>query len=53
MPMRKQVVSMTDRQTRWLDAEVKRLDVPPAEIIRRVLDEHIDRIEADLREERK
>lgn len=53
MPMRKQVVSLTDRQTRWLDAEVKRLNVPPAEVIRRALDEHIDRIEADLKEERK
>lgn len=53
MPMRKQVVSLTDREARWLDIEVKRLDIPPAEIIRRVLDEHIDRIEADLREERK
>ncbi len=45
--MRKQVVSLTDRLTKWLDAEVKRLGVPPAEVIRRALDEHLDRLEIE------
>jgi len=40
MPMQKLVVSLTDPQSDWIDAESVRLDVSRAEVVRRVLDEY-------------
>lgn len=47
MPMRRQLVSLTDRLAKWLDTEVERLGIAPAEVIRRALDEHLDRLEIE------
>lgn len=38
-------LAMTSRQIEWLDAESRRLDIPAAELMRRALDEYIERSE--------
>jgi len=38
--MQKLVVSLTDPQSDWIDAESVRLDVSRAEVVRRVLDRY-------------
>lgn len=40
MAMQKLLVSLTDPQSAWIDAEAERLDVSRAEVVRRVLDEY-------------
>jgi len=53
MPMIRRVVHLTDRQAEWLDAEASRLKTSPGDVLRRTLDEYLDRVEAQLKEEQK
>lgn len=38
--MQKLMVSLTDPQYEWIDAEAERLGISRAEVVRRVLDRH-------------
>ena len=41
--MHKRLISFTPRQDDWLRTESKRLGVPVSELVRRVLDAHLDK----------
>lgn len=41
--MTKQMISFTERQKSFLKREAKRLDISMAELVRRIIDAHIDR----------
>lgn len=48
--VKKREVFLSEKQTAFLKAEAKRLGIPVNEVVRRLLDKHIDEIEQKLTE---